>query len=296
MKLSKACNIYLHEVEARKRSHSTYRGYDYLFRVWNRYANEHGLTDLGSFTQDEIRRWRDSWTTSSSTTKLRLTLLRTFFRFAVKEGWIDHFPMGNVLNPKVVSKPTLPFNLDEMRSLLRASQDHVQEKALILLMRYAGLSFQDAVTCSRDHIEGDTLILRRAKTGELVITHLPDPVIESLFSISFDDSPYFFWTGTSKPLTATKFWRRRLNSLARKAGVADFKPQRLRDTFAVELLSKDVLIEDVSTLLGHSSIATTERHYAPWNKTRRDRLVQITQEANLNDPLLQELNERSQKS
>ena len=296
MKLAEACSIFLHEVEARKRSHSTYRGYDYLFRVWARYANEHGLTDLDSFTQDEIRRWRDSWTTSTSTTKLRLTLLRTFFRFAVKEDWIDHFPMGNILNPKVVSKPTLPFNLDEMRSLVVAAEDRIQEKALILLMRYAGLSIQDAVTCSRDHVNGDTLILRRAKTGEFVIAYLPDPVIELLRSITFNGSPYFFWSGKSKPISAAKLWRRRLNALARKAGIANFHPHRLRDTFAVELLSNDVLFEDVSTLLGHSSIATTERHYAPWNKARRNRLAQITKAANFNDPLLKELNKRSQKS
>ena len=296
MKLTEAFSIYLHEVQARNRSHSTYRGYDYLFRVWSRYANKHGLTDLNNFTQDEIRRWRDSWTTSTRTTKLRLTMLRTFFRFAGKEGWIDHFPMGNVLNPKVTIKPTLPFNLDEMLSLVVASDDLIREKALILLMRYAGLSIQDAVTCSRDHISGDTLILRRAKTDELVIAHLPNPVIESLRSITFDDSPYFFWSGNSKPATATKFWRQKLKAIARKAGVANFHPHRLRHTFAVELLSNDVPIEDVSTLLGHSSISTTERHYAAWNKARRNRLIHITQKANLNDPLLQKLSERSQKS
>ncbi|MCY4586951.1 MAG: tyrosine-type recombinase/integrase [Bryobacterales bacterium] len=296
MKLSEAFSIFLHEVRARKRSDSTFKNYDYLFRDWTRYANKHGLTDLNSFTQDEIRLWRDSWTTRTSTTKLRLTLLRTFFRFAVKEGWIDHFPMSNVLNPKVVSNPTLPFNRDEMLSLVVAAEDHIQEKALILLMRYAGLSIQDAVTCSRNHINGDTLILRRAKTGELVIAYLPDPVIESLRSITLNRSPYFFWSGESKPATATKFWRQRLKAVARKAGVADFKPHRLRDTFAVELLSNDVSIEDVSTLLGHSSINTTERHYAPWNKARRNRLIQITQNANLNDPLLQKLSKRSQKN
>ena len=55
-------------------------------------------------------------------------------------------------------------------------------------------------------------------------------------------------------------------------------------------------IEDVSTLLGHSSISTTERHYAAWNKARRNRLVHITQKANSNDPLLQKLRKRSQRS
>ena len=39
---------------------------------------------------------------------------------------------------------------------------------------------------------------------------------------------------------------------------------RLRDTFAVDLLEKGVPLEEVSKLLGHESIKTTERHYAKW--------------------------------
>ena len=296
MKLTEAFSIYLHEVRARNRSPSTIKNYDYLFRVWQRYANNHSLFELNSFTQDEIRLWRDSWTTSTRTTKLRLTMLRTFFRFAVKEGWIDHFPMSNVLNPKIVSKPILPFNQAEMLSLILASDDLIRERALILLMRYAGLAIQDAVTCSRDYINDDTLILRRSKTDELVIAHLPDPVIDALLAITLNESPYFFWSGKSEPSTATKFWRQKLKSVALKAGVANFHPHRLRHTFAVELLSNGVPIEDVSTLLGHSSVSTTERHYSAWNQSRRNRLVHITQKANTNDPLLQKLSERSQKN
>lgn len=46
----------------------------------------------------------------------------------------------------------------------------------------------------------------------------------------------------------------------------------LRDTFAVELLVAGVPLEEVSKLLGHDSIKTTERHYAPWVKRRQDHL------------------------
>lgn len=293
MKISEAFTIYLHELQTRNRSHSTIKNYEYLFRNWTRYADKRGLTDLGSFTQDEIRLFRDSWTTSTSTVKLRLTQMRTFFRFAVKECWIDHFPMGNIVSPKVKNKPTLPLDFEEMRSLIFSAADHAQAKALILLMRYTGLSIQDAVTCSRNHIKDDTLILRRAKTDELVIAHIPDLIIESLHSISRNRTPYFFWSGDSQPVSATKYWRKQLNSIALEAGISDFHPHRLRDTFAVELLSNGVPIEDVSTLLGHSSIVTTERHYAPWNKSRRDRLVHITKKANMNDLLLKELMERN---
>lgn len=40
-------------------------------------------------------------------------------------------------------------------------------------------------------------------------------------------------------------------------------PHMFRDTFAVELLLSGVPMEDVSILLGHTSIKTTEGSYAP---------------------------------
>lgn len=49
---------------------------------------------------------------------------------------------------------------------------------------------------------------------------------------------------------------------------------RFRDTFAVELLLKGVPIEQVSVLLGHSSLKITEKHYAPWVKAREEQLEQ----------------------
>jgi integrase len=37
-------------------------------------------------------------------------------------------------------------------------------------------------------------------------------------------------------------------------------------------LVKGVSLEEVSKLLGHESIRTTEKHYAKWVKGRQDRL------------------------
>ena len=46
-----------------------------------------------------------------------------------------------------------------------------------------------------------------------------------------------------------------------------------RDTFAVELLLAGVPIDQVSLLLGHSSVKITERHYAPFCKARQEQLT-----------------------
>ncbi len=174
----------------------------------------------------------------------------------------------------------------EMRMLLVAAESiSARDCAFVLLMRYSGLSIQDAATLARDRLDGTLLTLRRGKSGELVQVDLPAPVVTALASLPVD-GPHFFWTGNSAPVTAAKLWRHRLRSVATAAKVANFHSHRLRDTFAVELLLAGVSMGDVSILLGHSSVQTTERYYAPWNRTRRDRLVRVVREAHGKDSLL----------
>jgi hypothetical protein len=47
-----------------------------------------------------------------------------------------------------------------------------------------------------------------------------------------------------------------------------------------------VPLERVSVLLGHSSIRVTERHYAPWVRSRQEQLEADLQRAWSQDPLV----------
>ena len=51
-----------------------------------------------------------------------------------------------------------------------------------------------------------------------------------------------------------------------------FHSHMLRDTFAVEMLLAGVPLEKVSKMLGHESVAMTERSYAKWTASRRQQL------------------------
>jgi len=51
-----------------------------------------------------------------------------------------------------------------------------------------------------------------------------------------------------------------------------FTPHCLRDTAACGWLTAGIPMEEVSKLLGHTSIKTTEKHYAAWAQARQDRL------------------------
>lgn len=56
---------------------------------------------------------------------------------------------------------------------------------------------------------------------------------------------------------------------------------RFRDTFACGLLEAGVSLENVKTLLGHDSIKTTEKHYAPWVRSRQELLERAVYKANI---------------
>lgn len=67
----------------------------------------------------------------------------------------------------------------------------------------------------------------------------------------------------------------RMKSIGRRQGIDDCRPHRLRDTFAVRLLLRGVSLDDVSRLLGHSSVRITEGYYAKWIPARARRLEGI---------------------
>ena len=278
-------------MRARGLSRSTQRDYRALFRALEEFACERGVSEIGAVDEALLRQWRECWTYKVTTHQTRLNRLKAFFRFASQSGWVEESPAARLLPPKGEAPPTMPLIRSEMMALCAAAQGQPRERALLLLMRYSGLAIRDATTLAREALDGDQLTLQRAKSGELVLCALPPPVIAALDDIAVPAKRHYFWTGRSRPETVSNYWRERLRKIAEKAGVRGFHPHRLRDTFAVELLLAGVAMQDVSALLGHASITTTERHYAPWDLSRRDRLAAIVRDANERDELLKALAE-----
>lgn len=153
--------------------------------------------------------------------------------------------------------------------------------ALLQLMRWSGLAIRDALTIERSEIIHDEkkklyrIVTARQKTGIHVSVPIPEDVAEELLTVLNGNPRYVFWSGNGMEESATKNWAKYIAKLfddAKIPKVCYMVSHRLRDTFAVDLLEKGVPLEEVSKLLGHESIKTTERHYAKWVKGRQDRL------------------------
>jgi integrase len=257
-----------------------------------------GVYTVNGLTRDLLTEycstWEQAYPSSITRSKVR-ERLRSFLRYCYEAQWLDRIPQLPKI--KADEPPTLPLSPEEYRRLLdalyvvnplrwdgktsaRGLTDDTRAKvgALIQLMRWSGLAIRDAVTLRRSALQQTAagfyrVVTSRQKTGTDVSVPIPPAVAEEILSVS--EGEYLFWTGEGTPETIAKTWANRyLRPLFNAAGLPSghMVSHRIRDTFAVDLLEKGIPMEEVSKLLGHESIKTTERHYAKWVKGRQERL------------------------
>lgn len=237
---------------------------------------------------EDLTEFRAGWLAlyPSSTTRSKVQeRLRAFLRYCYESQLIDRVPK---LSPiKVDEPPTIPLTDKEYTKLLDVIPDEfagdkaIRVRAFVRLMRFSGLAIRDAVTLEKAEMRWDEraklhrVVTNRQKTGTHVSVPIPPDVAEEIIAAMKlnGNHKYAFWnTGTGKPQTAVTNWQHDLRQIFRAAGIENGHPHQLRDTFAVGLLEQGVPLEEVSKLLGHESIKTTERYYAKWVKARQDRL------------------------
>jgi integrase/recombinase XerD len=278
--VSVAVERFLADAEARHLKEPTLRKYR---QVMNELRDSLAGRVLRSLSVQDLRSLRESWVLSASSARKRIELLRGFFSFCVASGWIQVNPAKALKPPPLRQSPTLPYSKDEWEKILWAldsySEIHSQSpvriakqlKAVVLLMRYSGLRISDTISLKRDRISDQCLFLYTAKTGNPVLIPLPPLVLNTLKECD-EGNPYYFWNGVGKLKTALTEWQERLKKVFVIAGLPQGHSHRFRDSFAVSLLQKGVSLQEVSILLGHSSVRTTELHYSPWVKSRQDAL------------------------
>ena len=240
-------------------------------------------------TLEDLEEFRAEWKTlypSIRTRKNVQTRLRGFLRYCYEHKWTEHLlKLSKIGGKKDDVREAVPFEDAEYAKILKVIPNEFtgekaqKVRALIQLMRYSGLAIRDAVTLEREEIQHDTkkgihrIVTKRQKTCTHVSVPIQPEVVKEVLAAQNGNPRYVFWnTGTGTEQTAVTNWQHDLRTVFRAAGLPEGHPHQLRHTFAVSLLREGVPLEEVSKLLGHDSIRTTEKHYAKWVKARQDRL------------------------
>jgi integrase/recombinase XerD len=274
-----------------------------------RYCERHGVFTVQGIERELLTGFTSTWKVhypSSYTRSKVRERCRSFLRFCFESQWIPRVP--SMPKIKVDEPPTIPLTDAEYKRLLAAVHAAEPKRwddrksrplnpemaarihALLQLMRWSGLAIRDAVTLERNAILFDErkklyrIRTTRQKTGTDVSVVIPAEVAAELLAVTNDNPRYVFWSGhTGENVAIAKTWATRyIRPVFEAANVpcdGHMISHRLRDTFAVDLLSRGVPVEEVSRALGHESIRTTEKHYAKWVQSRQDRLDDLISRA-----------------
>ncbi len=192
-------------------------------------------------------------TLSKRTIHARLTAIRSFVRYLNDQANLSVRTLGTetIKTPQTLPKPIEEHAISEVIAAATP-----EEELLIAMLYGLGLRISELASLRLDQIDGEWI---RIKGKGNKVRQLPVlPYLQELITRHRRTrAPRIYLFEKDKaPMSAAQL-RYRLSRLFRAHG---FKatPHQLRHSFATHLLAHGARIADVSELLGHSSMATTQ--------------------------------------
>jgi integrase/recombinase XerD len=220
-----------------------------------------------------LARWHDKDQIARSTAAMRVSALRQFFAFLLRDGLRDDDPTIDLMMPAPQRKLPKVMAQGQMQALLEAaaarvgadpSPQNLRLRALVELLYGSGLRATELVSLPRAAIRaGRAYAIVRGKGDKERMVPISQIALAAALAWAAhvpDGSSYLF------PATGAKghFSRVRLfqliKALAVEAGLdpASVSPHVLRHAFATHLLEGGADLRVVQTLLGHADIGTTQ--------------------------------------
>ena len=208
----------------------------------------------------------------------KLSTLRSFFRYLVREQIIPSNPAKSVSTPKV--EKTLPTTLtvDETFRLMespkglrekpseRPKGNGLRDHAILELLYSSGLRVSELVGLNSRQLDLDLGVVRvMGKGSKERIVPVGKKAIDALKAylekrreVKEEDPLFVNFSGGR--LTARSVGRL-VKKYTKHSGIfRRVSPHSLRHTFATHLLDAGADIREIQEMLGHSSLSTTQRY------------------------------------
>jgi len=246
------------------------------YSLWlNRFVNyiwDISVTEIKSMHVLDYRMYLNGLGLSKKTINYHIVAIRSFFKFCLKND-IDCISPEKLELSKIPNREVNYLLEDEVQKIMEAplllEKDDLKRKrdlAILWTLYGTGLRVSELVSIKRSQINSDSkqfsVVWKWSKIRAIFMTKNAREALVEYLKARSDDSDYLFvsLSGNSmwKPLS-----RNSIEDIVRKyKDLAWIKkkvtPHTLRHSFATTLLKKWADIRAVQTLLGHSSITTTQ--------------------------------------
>ena len=202
----------------------------------------------------------------------KLTTLKTFYQFLIREGVITKNPMNSILTLK--QKTKLPEfveqeHMDQLLDKYDFGEDYsgIRNRLLIEILYATGIRREELIGMRDQNIDIDRKMLKvlgkRNKERMIPFTKEIKVNIEKYLKCrneafpGFID-PYFFLSDKGKKMYGKLVYRIVKKHLEFVTTIEKKSPHILRHTFATHLLNNGADLNAVKELLGHANLSATQ--------------------------------------
>ena len=198
--------------------------------------------------------------------------IRQFHRFLAEHGFAQSNPTAELRLPKFKQRLPKPLSVPEMARLLDTPMgdkfQDIRNNAMLELMYAAGLRVSELLSLTLAQVNLDTCSIRICGKGGIdrvvpfgdkakeVMLHYLEARQQRIASAS----DTMFINPQGRPLNRGTFWHE-LKQIALRAGITGLiTPHQIRHSCATHLLEGGADLRVLQQLLGHGSVATTQRY------------------------------------
>ncbi len=190
---------------------------------------------------------------SKKTISKKLSAIRSFVKFMREQREIEIKLIGDsVINvPKTLPKPLDENIIDEILKSANAQESLIVTLLYGLGLRISELSSLKILDISKEWV---SVLGKGNKTREVPLL---EPIYEQIEAYKKQENPKEFLLEKDGKAMSSSQIRYLFTKLFKKSGIKA-TPHQLRHSFATHLLHHGARISDVSELLGHSSMVSTQ--------------------------------------
>lgn len=221
--------------------------------------------------------WLDRRREQKSSLARKLAALRSFYRFLVREGRVTRNPAEDVRTPKVAQRLPRVLTKDDANALMEFPDgDQVQDlrnRAILETLYSTGARVSELVGLNQEDLDlAEGLVRLRGKGRKERIVPIGTVAVDAIreyhahaqrsaFRVqrsALQESPVFRNSRGGR-LTARSVERIVERYSSRLPG-GRVSPHALRHSFATHLLDEGADLRAIQELLGHASLATTQKY------------------------------------
>lgn len=203
-----------------------------------------------------------------SSIALRLSALRSFFDWMIKQHRIKANPARGVMTPKLGKYLPKNIDVDEINQLLEINYHDplsVRDRAMLELMYSAGLRLSELVNLNCREInllDAEVRVLgkgnkeRKLPIGSVAVTWIKSWL--SMRELLEPNDDALFISKYGKRISARNVEKRFAQWGIKQGLTSHVHPHKLRHSFATHLLESSGDLRAVQELLGHANLATTQ--------------------------------------